>query len=87
MSDAAFGVALKIFNKKRANIVGCLHAAIDAYFSEKTHEIIENYNKCGFTLHTADTASGVDTALVITGFKDLSEIQCFLVGRQHASRE
>lgn len=81
----AFDEALRVFNKARTNVVGCLKSAIEAFKSEELRQLHIEHRDLPLKYATADTEAGPDTALVITGFKDAEEIECFLCGKLNVS--
>lgn len=85
MSERAFDAALRVFNKTRTGMVGCLRAAIEAYKAEELYLLHVDHAQIGLAFHVADTETGPETALVITGFKDLAAIECFVAEKLHAS--
>ncbi len=77
LNEQSFNVALRVFNKTRSSIVGCLMAAIEAFkIEEDRHIYIEN-SHLGFSIIDTDCGLG----LVVTGFKSEDDIIMFVSGR------
>ena len=68
-------VAVHVFFRTRGNTRQCLEAAIKAYQEEEKYIPL---NMEGVVMEAADTDTGPDTALVITGFTNLSDIEKFI---------
>lgn len=77
MTERAFSEALRVFNRTRDSVVGCLRKAIKVYMEEAARDAADNHATSGLTMQMADTDDGKDTALVILGFKNAEEIQSF----------
>lgn len=83
MSSAAFAAAVERFMHARGSSVECLRQAIKVHNDILAQEMSATSD---LQLSVADTEAGPDTALVITGFKNVDEIQVF-VARLHAPRK
>lgn len=81
MDEAAFAHALKVFNRVRGDMTVCLRRAIEAYLSYLPP--MKSLPK-GLRSSVADTDDGPGTAIVITGFKNIDEINDF-IGKLHSS--
>lgn len=79
MNDYAFASAVKVFHRARGGAVQCLRQAMEAYFSAVMEDTRGN-----LSAHIADSKYGPGTALVIFGFKDISEIETFVAEKLNA---
>lgn len=62
--------------------MACLRAAISVYRAEELFQNTSAYRNLTFSV--ADTEKGDDTALVISGFNDVSQAEAFLLDAIHA---
>lgn len=86
MSENAFSHAVRAFNKARTNSVQALRIAINEYKFIESEEAVAA-RPAGLELVVVDTPRGADTALVITGFNNISEIESFIKEFLHAPRK
>lgn len=84
--SAAFDAALRVFTRARGSAVTCFKLAIEAYDAERLKELYASHDS-DLVIHVADTDNGPDTALVIVGFKNISEIETFVAEKIYASRK
>lgn len=83
LNEAAYQVALNVFHSGHTSVHGALRNAIIAYRSMELAELIKSHDAAHLNIAVADTEIGPDTAIVITGFVNLAEAECF-VARLHA---
>lgn len=84
LNEKAFAEATKTFHRLRGSAVACLRAAISVYRAAEVFHNTSAYDNLVFS--TADTDKGADTALVISGFENLGQIDAFVAGVSHAKK-
>lgn len=79
LNNASFETALRAFNKMHTSVAECLRAALEAFRMEEARRITSD---SGLTFHIVGTEeSGPDTALLVTGFSSVSEIEAFVAAK------
>lgn len=86
MNQAAFARAMQVFHRAHTGIADALRLAIQVYQQEDRATLVRSCAE-NFEISMADTQAGPNTALVITGFKDATEIESFVREFFYASRK
>ena len=82
LNEKAFAEASRAFNRLRGSAVACLRAAISVYRAEEVFQNTSIFSDLTFS--TADTDKGENTALVISGFTGLAQIEAYMASVFHA---